>query len=143
MLVDAEASNMVPEGLDFTLLMSADNNQATIVNTRTGQRLFQANPMDNVWVELSAGGSAAHGPALRIRLVSEQHSAVQDARAALRAASEADLAYRAQRAERLSQLPSAHQAQRAEKPVRVPSEKALETAQASAQFFFFAPSNWS
>ena len=33
--------------------------------------------MSKVWVELSASGSAAHGPALRIRLVSPQHPQVR------------------------------------------------------------------
>ena len=35
--------------------------------------------MDSIWVELAADSSAAHGPKLRIRLVSSQHPAVQQA----------------------------------------------------------------
>ncbi len=55
--------------------------------------------MDKVWVELAASGSTAHGPTLRIRLVSDHHPAVQAASPAAQAASEADYARRAQRAE--------------------------------------------
>jgi hypothetical protein len=57
--------------------------------------------MDKVWVELAASGSTAHGPTLRIRLVSDHHPAVQAASRAVQAASEADYARRAQRAERV------------------------------------------
>lgn len=55
--------------------------------------------MDKVWVELAASGSTAHGPTLRIRLVSAHHPAVQAVSQAVQAASEADYAQRAQRAE--------------------------------------------
>ena len=57
--------------------------------------------MDKIWVELAASGSTAHGPTLRIRLVSDHHPAVQAASRAVQAASEADYARRAQRAERV------------------------------------------
>ena len=57
--------------------------------------------MDKIWVELAASGSTAHGPTLRIWLVSDQHPAVQAASRAVQAASEADYAQRAQRAERV------------------------------------------
>ena len=57
--------------------------------------------MDKIWVELAASGSTAHGPTLRIRLVSDHHPAVQAASRAAQAASEADYAQRAQRAERV------------------------------------------
>ncbi len=64
--------------------------------------------MDKIWVELAASGSTAHGPTLRIRLVSDHHPAVQAASRAVQAASravqaasEADYAQRAQRAERV------------------------------------------
>lgn len=63
--------------------------------------------MDSIWVELAASGSTAHGPSLRIRLVSDQHPAVQAASQAVQAASEADCAERAQRAERAVKLPLA------------------------------------
>ena len=35
--------------------------------------------MDTIWVELAADSSAAHGPRLRIRLVSSHHPAVRQA----------------------------------------------------------------
>ena len=61
--------------------------------------------MDKIWVELAASGSTAHGPTLRIRLVSHHHPAVQAASRAVQAASEADYAplvlIRAQRAARV------------------------------------------
>ena len=64
--------------------------------------------MDKIWVELAASGSTAHGPTLRIRLVSDHHPAVQAASRAVQAASqavqaasEADYARRAQRAARV------------------------------------------
>lgn len=52
---------------------------ASIVDTASGQELFSAHTMDSIWVELAADSSAAHGPKLRIRLVSSQHPAVQQA----------------------------------------------------------------
>lgn len=52
---------------------------ASIVDTASGQELFSAHTMDSIWVELAADSSAAHGPKLRIRLVSSRHPAVQQA----------------------------------------------------------------
>ena len=49
------------------------------MDTASGQELFSAHTMDSIWVELAADSSAAHGPKLRIRLVSSQHPAVQQA----------------------------------------------------------------
>lgn len=49
------------------------------MDTTSGQELFSAGTMDSIWVELAADSSAAHGPKLRIRLVSSQHPAVQQA----------------------------------------------------------------
>ncbi len=69
--------------------------------------MFKAQVMGRVWVELAASGSTAHGPRLRIRLVSDQHPAVQAASRAVQAASEADCAQRAQRAEKAVELPTA------------------------------------
>ena len=56
-----------------TALWLADDVEAAMVEDKTGEAVFQTAAMANVWVELSASGSTAHGPALRIRLVSEQH----------------------------------------------------------------------
>ena len=104
MLVDMSSIKHQLLSLTQTVML-AEHNTASIVDISTGQRLFQASPMDRVWVELSASGSATHGPTLRIRLVSEQHPAVQAAKAAMQAASEADYAQRAQRAEGTVQMP--------------------------------------
>lgn len=49
------------------------------MDTTSGQELFSAHTMDSIWVELAADSSAAHGPKLRIRPVSSQHPAVQQA----------------------------------------------------------------
>ena len=54
--------------------------------------------MDKIWLELAATASTAHGPTLRLRLVSEQHPAVQAARKATQDASEADYTQRVKRA---------------------------------------------
>lgn len=56
-----------------TALWLADDVEAAIVEDKTGEAVFHTAAMANVWVELSASGSTAHGPALRIRLVSDQH----------------------------------------------------------------------
>lgn len=56
-----------------TALWLADDVEAAIVEDKTGEAVFQIAAMANVWVELSGSGSTAHGPALRIRLVSDQH----------------------------------------------------------------------
>ncbi|DBA71011.1 TPA: hypothetical protein ACH3X2_011442 [Trebouxia sp. C0005] len=79
--------------------LETGDNCASIVNVASGQVTFKAEPMDKVWVELAASGSTAHGPTLRIRLVSAHHPAVQAVSQAVQAASEADYAQRAQRAE--------------------------------------------
>lgn len=49
------------------------------MNSVSGHEVFSAHTMDTVWVELAADSSAAHGPRLRIRLVSSQHPAVRQA----------------------------------------------------------------
>ena len=54
-------------------LWLADDAEATIVEEKTGEVVFQVAAMASVWVELSASGSAAHGPALHICLVSDQY----------------------------------------------------------------------
>ena len=51
----------------------------SIVHMTSDEELFKAHTMDNIWVELAANSSAAHGPTLRIRLASAQHPAVQAA----------------------------------------------------------------
>lgn len=55
------------------MLMIADDGSASIVEDNTGDVVFEATVMGNIWVELSASGSTAHGPALRIRTVSNRH----------------------------------------------------------------------
>lgn len=57
----------------------AGESSASIVNTVSGEELFSAGTMDTIWVELAADSSAAHGPRLRIRLVSSHHPAVRQA----------------------------------------------------------------
>ena len=61
------------------VIHDAGENSASIVDTISGQELFSARTMDSIWLELAADSSAAHGPKLRIRLVSSQHPAVQQA----------------------------------------------------------------
>ena len=61
------------EGLSGNTSMHADDSQASIIEDKTGQAVLQTKAMANLWVELSASGSTAHGPALRIRLVSDHH----------------------------------------------------------------------
>lgn len=56
-----------------------EKSSASVVDSSSGQELFSAHTMDSIWVELAADSSAAHGPKLRIRLVSSQHPAVQQA----------------------------------------------------------------
>ena len=57
--------------------MIADEAEASIIDSNTGKAIFQAVAMGNIWVELSASGSSAHGPALRIRNVSLTHPQVK------------------------------------------------------------------
>lgn len=61
------------QGSSGNTLMPADDSQAFIIEDKTGQAVLRTKAMGNLWVELSASGSTAHGPALRIRLVSDHH----------------------------------------------------------------------
>lgn len=104
---DLDDAFAISQRRHFQLDSNAGENTASIVNISSGQQVFKAHAMDSIWVELAASGSTAHGPSLRIRLVSDQHPAVQAASQAVQAASEADCAERAQRAERAVKLPLA------------------------------------
>lgn len=84
---------------------------ASVVHISSGEEAFRAKPMDKIWVELAASDSTAHGPSLRIRLVADQHPAVQAASQAMQAASEADYAQRAERAlkQPIAKAPRSHE----------------------------------
>ena len=61
------------QDLSGNCLVHADDSQASIIEDKTGQAVLRTKAMGNLWVELSASGSTAHGPALRIQLVSDHH----------------------------------------------------------------------
>jgi len=55
--------------------------QLCIVESASGRQLAAFRPLQRVWVQLSADGSRAHGPTLRMRLLDDSHpGAVEAAR---------------------------------------------------------------
>ena len=49
---------------------------ARILKEETGEVVFEVHAMQQVWVELSGEGSRAHGPGLKMTLLSPQHPRV-------------------------------------------------------------------
>lgn len=99
------------QNLPLLCLLLIGDDIASMVHVSSGEEAFRVKPMDKIWVELAASDSTAHGPTLRIRLVADQHPAVQAASQAMQAASEADYIQRAERAlkQPIAQAPRAQE----------------------------------
>lgn len=80
----------------FSVLRIADAalRQLSVVEAASGRQVAAYRPMQRLWVQLSADGSRAHGPRLRMRLLADEHPAA--VQAAEREAAEAAAAGRGQ-----------------------------------------------
>lgn len=57
----------------------ADEKEVRLVEAASGVLVAAYRPLQRVWVELSADGSRAHGPAMRMRLLADSHPSVLEA----------------------------------------------------------------
>lgn len=75
--VTAACTSAAAEGHDGS--SEGQPSQLAVVESSSGRQLAAFRPMQRVWVRLSADGSRAHGPTLRMRLLADSHPEAQAA----------------------------------------------------------------